>query len=170
MSLSQLYIRTFLIVLISLLLQGALVHAVAPAGVGVNLLVAVVVFLAFHEPTARGAILCFLIGIVFDIQGARVLGPWGTGFVLVFGLLSGMAQRIFVESTFTIIVLVFSGTLISSIVALLLGFDWSRIAVSGIFGSLAVESLLTACVAPFIFSVLRRVYRHRSGSASRGVV
>jgi rod shape-determining protein MreD len=166
----QWILRVSLAIGLALFVQGVLVHGLLPAGFGVNLLVVLAVFLAFYDPTVRGLLLCFLIGIVFDIQGARLLGPWAGAFVIVFAVLNSVSQHIFVESTFTIMVSVFLSTVFSSLFFLVLSLDWSRIG-AGSMGYLLLEATLTALVAPLVFKLLRRVFRaHRIGSSRISMV
>ena len=58
----------------------------------------VLVYLAFYEVSTFGAALAFLLGLQLDVSSAKLLGPWAGSFVLVYGFLGPLSQRIFIDT------------------------------------------------------------------------
>ncbi|MBN8548419.1 MAG: rod shape-determining protein MreD [Deltaproteobacteria bacterium] len=142
--------------LLSILIQGTVIRGLFPAAVVPSLLLILVVFLAFYETSVLGAVLAFLLGIEYDMCSALVVGPWSGTFVLVFGVVALLSQRIFVESPAAVMVTVFLSTLLSNVVYLLVV---SQVRPSGVFfgWSVLLEALLTAAICIPFFSLYRKL-------------
>lgn len=161
--------RKFFVVIgvgfLALFLQTAVLRGIFPASVMVpNLMLAIVAFLAFHEVSPYGALLSFLIGIQFDLASGVLLGPWAAAFVAVYGFLSVISQRMFVESSFSIVVAVFFSALVSHLVymALLYQFSSHEVTLFVFSARMMSEAILSAVCAPLIFKLLMmlRISRH----------
>lgn len=152
----------------SVLRLSALDSLFGHQGVVANIPIIMVIFLAFYEPTAFGAILAFLIGLELDLFSGVRVGPWAGTFVLIFGLIACFAQRIFVESGFAAVVAVFFASLLGSAVYLLFmleGGEFHGFLATRIVG----EALLSALLAPFVFRLMRRyVYTREHGGGRMG--
>jgi rod shape-determining protein MreD len=141
--------------LVATWIQGAVVRSfVSDYGVVPNLILIIVVYLAFHEVNSFGAFLAFLVGFEFDLFSGIRLGPWAGSCVLVFGLLACFAQRMFVESALATVVAVFFSSLAASIVYLLCTYELHPLT-SGRVLIILVEALFSAVLAPVVFRVLR---------------
>ena len=146
----------FLFTLVILLLQGTLIRGiVSDHGIVPNLLIPVVVFLAFYEVTPTGALYAFLLGIEFDLFSGAHLGPWGGASVLLFGVIACGAQRIFIESVLAVIMTVFLSSLGASGVYLLFTLQ-PKVPLASYLLQMVMEALLTSLLAPLIFFVLRK--------------
>lgn len=131
-----------------------------------NLLIILVVFLAFHEFTVLGAFLAFLLGLEYDLgTSTGVLGPWAASFIAVFVLIGVLSQRIFSESAFSVAIASALGAGLSALAYHLVHFKVSTQLPSSP-KTILLEALFTALLAPFLFSRvkgmmgLRRRSRH----------
>lgn len=141
--------------LLSILIQGTIIRGLLPEAVVPNLLLILVVFLAFYETSVLGAALVFLLGIEYDMCSALMIGPWSGAFVLVFGVVALLSQRIFVESPVAVMVTVFLASLLSNFVFLLIVLQVRS--GSFVFGwSSLFEAFLTAVICIPFFSLYRR--------------
>ncbi len=155
--------------LIAILIQGAVLKSIFPSLIIPNLILILVVYLAFYEPTPFGSVLVFLLGLEFDLSSAKLLGPWAGAFVVVFILFSLLSQRLFVESVLAAIVVTFVAALVASGIYGLLAREFNPAGSHSIVNAL-VEALLTALCAPLLIRLLRKLYRRReSGLPGRYV-
>ena len=153
--------------LIAIFIQGTVLRAISPAWVVPNLLVIIVVFLGFYEASVRGATLAFILGLELDFANGLLVGPWAGAFVVSFGILASLSQRIFVESPLAAIIAVFACSIVSAIVYFTLVYEFHP-AVTVIVPFSVAEAALNAVLAPFIFGVLRMALlpRTRSGGSA----
>ena len=157
-------LRGFMVLLIGLTLiffQGTIMHALLPAAVTPNLLIVLVVFLAFYEATVFGTVLVFVLGVILDMYSSSLLvGPWAAAFVTVFGVLALLSQRIFVESFWAAVLSGLLASLLSDLVYLLVVFEFHPTGTQ--FVSIAfLSAVATAIVAPPLFFMLRWILSHR---------
>ena len=146
---------TLLFGLLSILIQGTLIKALFPGAVVPGLLLVLVVFLAFFETSVLGVILAFLLGIEYDMCSGLMIGPWAGAFVVVFGVVASLSQRIFVESPVAVMVTVFLSSLFSNFVFLLIVLQVRY--TNAVFGwAFFVEALLSAAVCVPLFSLYRK--------------
>ena len=148
----------FLFGLISVLLQGTILRAILPGWLIPNLIVLGAVFLGFYEGTIFGALLCFMLGLQLDLAGAQLLGPWAGALVVVFGLVSSMQTRIFVDSPLAASITVFACSLVASGVYLIISYQFQKSILEVASFSVA-EGLITALLAPLLFPLLRYLLR-----------
>lgn len=142
--------------LLSILIQGTLIKALFPGAVVPGLLLVLVVFLAFYETSVLGVLLAFLLGIEYDLCSGLVIGPWAGAFVVVFGVVASLSQRIFVESPAAVMVTVFLSSLLSNLVYLLIVLQIRHASVS--FGWIFFfEALLTAVICVPLFALYRKL-------------
>jgi rod shape-determining protein MreD len=151
--------------LVSILVQGTLIKAIYPGAVVPGLLLILIVFLAFYEPSVFGVGLAFLLGLELDMCSGLLLGPWAGASVIVFGIVASLSQRIFVESPFAVMMTVFLSSILSNFVWLLIVLQVQR---SGLFSwTLVFEALLTAAVCVPLFSLYRRLFAVELAAAAR---
>lgn len=153
-------ITVFLLAIAAAFIQGTFLKSVLPyTSVAPNFMITVVVFLSFYEATAYGVFLSFLAGLLLDFFSGILIGPWAGAFVLCFGLLSLISQRVFVESALTTFLAVFGSSLIAQFcyVALHVQFRPADTAPVTLSVRILLEALLSAFFAPLIFMVLKRL-------------
>ncbi|MFM1847618.1 MAG: hypothetical protein RL417_1092 [Pseudomonadota bacterium] len=154
--------------LIAIFIQGTVLREIAPAFVVPNILLIVVVFLGFFEASLRGATLTFLLGLELDFANGLLVGPWAGAFIVSFGILASLSQRIFVESPLAAVVAAFGSSLVSSLVYFTLVYEFHpRVTVMVPFSIL--EAGMNAALAPIVFVFLRTVLfpRSRGGVSGR---
>lgn len=161
--------RRFLLFLaigfVAIFIQGTVIREFAPNAVVPNFLLGMVVFLGFFEATVRGASLAFLLGLQLDFASGVLVGPWAGAFIVSFGILASLSQRIFVESPLASVVAVFASSLVSNIVYFVLVYEFHP-SVTEVAPFSLVEACLNAVCAPLVFAVLRGV----SAGGGRGAV
>lgn len=158
---------TFAFGLLFVFIQGTLIKAFFPGAIVPGLALVLVVFLAFYEPTIFGALLAFLLGLESDMCSGLVLGPCAGSFVAVFGIVSLLSPRIFVESPLAIIVTVFVASIISNFVffAVMYQVSHSSFAFSW---TLFLEALFTALCCVPLFALFRRTLLATGGGRRFG--
>ena len=164
----------FLVLILSLVAifaQGTLLKLFAPSATIVpNLLLLVVGFFAFYEVSIFGSILAFGMGLVLDLSSGVLLGPWAAAFVSVYGMLSALSQRLFVESFLASFVALFFSSLLASFVYLVLMLQFQpalsqRLSLSWL---MLVEAFMTGILAPAAFWGLRRLMLSKAAGGGRG--
>ena len=89
----------FLLTLTGLVFQDVLSFYLKDYGYLIpNVAICLFVYLGFYEYQVFGVVLCFLIGLLADINGGLLIGPWATVGVSIYIMLSLYAPRIFVIS------------------------------------------------------------------------
>ena len=153
--------------LIAIFVQGTVLRAIGPAWVVPNLLVIIVVFLGFYESSVRGATLAFLLGLELDFANGLLVGPWAGAFVVSFGILASLSQRIFVESPLAAVIATFACSIVSAVVYFTLVYEFHP-AVTIIVPFSVAEATLNALLAPVVFGVLRTVLLRQARGGSSG--
>ena len=146
--------------LLGILVQGTILSALFGNFVVPNFLIILVVYLAFRETSALGAILVFLIGLELDIYSGKMLGPWAGAFTIVFAILALLSQRVFIESAFAAFCAVFVSSLVSTLVYISFVFNFYASGIQAISTAL-LEAFLSGLVAPFVFMFLDYVLKRR---------
>ena len=154
--------------LIAIFIQGTVLREVGPSWVVPNLLVILVVFLGFFEASFRGATLAFLLGLELDFANGLLVGPWAGAFVVSFGILASLSQRLFVESSLAVMIAALVSSIVSNLVYFTLVYEFHP-AVTVMVPFSLLEALLNGFLAPFLFVFLRTLLapRPRTGSAGR---
>ena len=105
------FVRKMVLVLVlgllAMLIPGTLIKSLAPSLAAPNLLLILMVYLSFYDGEPGDALLAFLLGLELDLDSLDLLGPWAGAYVLVFGVLVLLSQRIFIESAVVVLVTVF---------------------------------------------------------------
>ena len=152
----RLFLVAIFVSLGGLSLEGALIAMGIPLSLVPELVLIFVIFISFYETSAYGAFLAFLCGLMVDVSSGQLLGPWAGAYVLSFGAVSLISDRIFVESGLSLLSVAIFMTLFSHAVFLLIAVDPISQLLSG-WIVLVGKSLTTAFVAPLFFPLLRRV-------------
>lgn len=163
--------------LLAIFLQGSLLRAFLPDFLIPNLIVSIVVLLAFYDNSPYGAVLAFILGLEFDLYGGSPLltGPSAGALVLVYGVLASLSQRVYVESSFAIFVMALISAMLYSVVYSILIYEFNDSAARYFSLSLS-NAVVTGIITPLIFKFFSRSLRvkrssshgtHSSGSRQR---
>jgi rod shape-determining protein MreD len=155
---SKLVMWCLLYGLVAVFIQSTLLKLFAPGHMVVpNFVLILVSFLAFYEVSVLGTIIAFILGAQMDLASGLLLGPWCAGFVAVFGMLSSLSQRLFVESPVASFLAVFFASLLASFVYLILVLQFEPAGAQHFTFSLLLllEAGLTALLAPVVFKMLK---------------
>lgn len=147
-----------LMVLAAMFLQGAVLKFAFPTMTIPNLFLVLVVFIGFFEPSTLGALLAFMVGLLFDLFSRGLLGPHASAYVVVFGIVAALSQRIFVDSRLAVFLTVLLASLIGNVVYLIVLSEFVQVEslVTMLLRGALWEAFLTALLAPFLFVLLRR--------------
>ncbi len=162
----------FLIVLslgmVTILVQGTVLGCFRPDLMRPDLLLIVVVFMAFYDVSVLGAVLAFLLGLQFDLFSGMLLGPRAGSLVVVYGTLSALSHRLFIESFFAACLSVFLSSLLNSLVYMTLIPDahsthavYLRVAL--------IEAFFTAILAPLLLQGLKQLLKRKQVGLSGGL-
>lgn len=148
--------------LAGLCLQLAIFGPLLPQWLVPNFSIMIAVFLGVFEPTIAGAFLAFSIGLIYDFASGDILGPWCGACVTVFGFLSQVARRMFVDTSVLAALLVFGGALFGFTVYLLLlrqlTIYWSDFSFQLIGCSVA-----SAACSPMLYPIFKRYFKRQTG-------
>ncbi len=153
-------VKTILLLLfvgiVAIYIQGSVLMAILPDFLVPNFLLSLIVFLAFYENSPFGALLVFLLGLQFDLYAGQPLlvGPTAGAFVAVFGLLSSLSQRIFVESAFAIFLVAFASSILNTMVHCVLVYEFNNTAIR-YFSMSLIAAFVTACITPVVFQFMK---------------
>ena len=164
MSKTYLTFKTFILGLVVIFLQGSLLRNILPDFLIPNLIVSIVVFLAFYENSPYGAILAFLLGIEIDLYGGNplLIGPSAGALVLLYGILASVSTRVYLESKFAVIIMSILSNVFYSFIFSLLIYEFNDAAVRYFSFSLS-NSLVTGVITPFLFIILSKIYNLNRG-------
>ncbi len=147
--------------------QGSLLHMGMPVAVVPQLIVVLIIALAFTEVSTFGCVMAFSLGLVMDFSSAVLVGPWAGALVLVFGTLAVLSQRLFIESGIAAMVITFLAVVGANILFSLFGTEYPSMTweyPKQILG----QAMVTALVAPFLLGKLtKRGRRHSSVAHGR---
>jgi rod shape-determining protein MreD len=133
------------------ILQVALAPHMAVFNVVPNLLLLVVVTLAFVEGPVAGCVSGFVAGVVLDMLGSTVIGPWALVLTVV-GYLAGMlTANLFAEGWLLPVTVVFVASLFAE---MSYGIVLAVLGVGGPFFSALVRIMLPAAVYNTALAVL----------------
>ena len=144
--------------LLAVFVQSSILRVWLPDSFIPVLAVILVVHLGFHEVSLLGAWLAFVTGLVFDSSSGTMLGPWATACVGLYGILSSVSRRVFLDSIVSAIIISAFSAIFALLVYLLLvtqfrpALGFSILALSG--GAFA-----TALVAPIGLSLIEWSYK-----------
>ena len=149
----RLCLVTIFVSLGGLALESSLAAIGLPLAFVPELPLVMVLFVSFYESSPLGALLAFVAGLIVDISGGQLLGPWAGSFVLCFGMLSLVSDRVFIESNFSL--MTFSGAfvIVSHVLFLLISFDpLSQLSSEWLI--LLGKAVATAVLAPLVFPLI----------------
>lgn len=144
---------------LALLIPSTVFRTTLPQAVAPNLLVILLVWVAFQRATAAGALLSFLLGLELDFCSGILLGPWAGAYVAVFGLLVLCSRRIFIESALVVFLAVFAAALVSAAlyqIMLVLVYGSARLELAAALRTGVLEAAMSAAPAPLLFRLIGR--------------
>ncbi len=162
----SLFVFFYGVVLIAL--QSILRSIFNPSLFAPNLVLPIVLYLAFFHKGSWGVLMSFILGLEYDVFASReLLGPNAGAFVVVYAAISTFSQKLFLESFVTVGLTTFFATLIAQAVYLImvsqfitLGNSWELL-----IGTSLPEAISTALVSPLLFSIFKKIVPRRSGRA-----
>jgi rod shape-determining protein MreD len=128
-----------------------------------NLLLLLVVYLAFHEVNVGGAITAFLLGTLHDLSAGPIVGPWAGPYVAVYCIISSLSQWIFEGAAASTIVIAWLSNVILVFIFHALQMEGGP-SIPDPIGPLLIETLVTGLCAPILFPWIRRLSGRRSTS------
>jgi|GEM_PF-1440065 len=141
---------------IALVIESVLLPIGLPVELVPEIVLIFVMYLSFFQTNAFGAFLAFLCGLLVDMSSGHLLGPWAGAYVLAFGLVAIISDRVFVESRTSLSVIAGVLTLLTHIAYLLISMDpFSHILDASVL--LIGKAITTAFVAPLFFPLIRRM-------------
>lgn len=155
---------SFLVILI-LLLQGTVLRWFLPNWLVPNLMVVLVVFFAFRNPTPGGVVLAFLLGLVLDFSSGQLVGPWAGAFSVVFGLLASISQRIFIQAPLAVGVTAGGASFLSGFIYMVMTHEFKWVSATT-FTDFLGEAVLTALTAPLLMRLFEKLVAPRRETAS----
>ena len=154
----------------SIFFQASVLHYLSPALIIPNFVFLIAVALSLYEVTPLGAVLVFLVGLLFDLCTGVLVGPSAGAFVFIFGILAVLSSRMFVDSWFPLMVTVFVASLVSNLVYGLLVYQFAPV-ISRSFSAVFVEALFSSLLAPAVIPLIRGIIvkneRATSGKVTR---
>ncbi len=154
------YLVYVVFALVGLILQSSLLQALVPFGAVPNFVVILVVHYAFFGKRNSGPLGAFVLGLLFDLFGSHLLiGPYASAAVLVYLGVMSVSKRLYMESTMTLVLVVFCAAYCNSVVASLIMSQFVPVESvwSVIIRYAPFEALGSAILSPLIFSILRRI-------------
>lgn len=155
--------------LVAIFLQGSVLKPILPDFLVPNLILSLVVFLAFFDNSPFGALLVFLLGLEVDFYAVSplLIGPSAGSLVLVYGVLSSLSQRIYVESGPAVFVMSGLSAILHFMLYSVLIYEFNDSATQHFSLSLA-NAFATGCATPFVFKVLSFILGRRGAFAAKG--
>ncbi len=146
-------LKMFAMITVALLLQVTVLPAYLADPFKPNLLIIVVAYMGLT--TGRiGGVLAFVLGLLQDCFSGVYLGLSGFSYLCVYLLLNIMADRLYTDSRYLMVLVVFLATIVNGLIHLLLLFLFPT--TSGIYASilsgLLPQGLINALVSSLIFS------------------
>jgi rod shape-determining protein MreD len=153
--------------LVAIFLQGSLLRIFLPDFLAPNLIISIVVFLAFYNNSPFGALLTFILGIELDLYGGNpsLIGPSAGALVLAFGIIASVSQRVYLESSFAIGVMAWVSSLVYTVIYSILIFEFND-AAARYFSFSISNSFVTGLLTPLIFKLINKTRRGKK--VSRG--
>ena len=149
-------------------LQGALLHVGLPVFLVPQLVVVLVVSLAFSEVSVFGCVMTFILGLLMDFSSAMLVGPWAGALVVVYGVLAVLSHRLFIESGVAAMIITFLSVVAANVLFSLFGAEYPSMNweyPKQVIG----QALITALLAPLVlFLLTRRARRNASYGIGRG--
>ena len=146
--------------MIAVFIQGALLHCGLKAYLMPQLVILLVVYLAFHEVNAVVTFVVFGLGLLLDFSSAILVGPWAGALVAIYGVLAVLSQRLFVESSFVACITAFFAALAADVLYLGLAYQYQPDGASYPVEAIG-QAFVTGLLAPLALGILSRIFRRK---------
>lgn len=156
------FVKIVIVIAAALLLQVTLLPAYLRDPFQPNILVTIVAWVGLRKQPPLGGIAAFLLGLLQDTFSGLYLGLNGFTYLVMYVLLQNLAHRLYTDSRYLMILVVFLATLGNGILQLLLLILFS--AAPGIYSAILPALLPQALVNALVTSVVLTL------SARRGAV
>ena len=158
--------------LLGLILQGSLLRKLIPFDLVPNFSVILIVHIAFFWQRQYAVWLVFVLGLLVDLFGsAALLGPHASAAVLIYLFITAISKRLYMESIMTLLVVVFSASLLNSLVVTLIHNQFTEAeSLWTVMSSHApFEAIGSAVFGYFVFYALKKLgMANHSGTRSAG--
>lgn len=157
-----------LVIIFAIVVEGDIIHGAFPSFPAPDFIFILVLMLALRERSLKALWLAFFLGLVGDFASGEYLGPNAAGCVVGFWAVSLIAEKIYAERGFAVVVIGFLGTLAKSITAN--GLIWFQLKIDFSFVEWAKiaggEALLTAIFAPLVIGFVSWATKGKSRNIS----
>lgn len=156
------------VLILGIFLQGSLIGSTIPAAIVPDVLVVLAVYVALTSRTVLGLVGVFLLGIVADLAGGVYVGPNAAGAVAAFVVTGILANRVYAERIFAIVIISFVCSIVKSLVIALLLWRYTtfEIALVPLVQKIIFEAAATGFVAPIFVRLLQLGYSLRTGGTA----
>lgn len=150
----------FLLPLLSILLiilQSTLSDVILSGRLVLELSLIVVIFAGFHLDIIRGAVLAFMLGLIFDCVSGPVLGLFTFIYVVIFLFSFFASERLATEKMSTVVLFSFFCALLKDFMVILFYSLAFRMDMTKIHLVFLPQALMVSLFAPLFFYLLRRL-------------
>ncbi|GEM_PF-3838577 len=148
------------LVLLTLVLQFAVLPLIIPDGYIPNLSALLILYLAFYHTSILGVWLAFFLGLLFDLSAGSLLGPSAAGLVLAYIFIAVLSKRLFLDALVSSLIF---GGFASGIVFTIRYLLLSQFVSLPFWIPLIQESLSSALFAPILFWIFSKLRRKNVG-------
>lgn len=146
------YVKFIVYIVVALLLQVTLLPAYLRDPFQPNLLVTIVAYVGLRKQPPLGGVIAFLLGLLQDTFSGLYLGLNGFTYLVMYIILQNIAHRLYTDSRYLMILVVFLASLGNGVFQLLLLLLFS--ASPGIYAAILPALLPQALVNSLVTSVL----------------
>lgn len=149
------FLKSAIIVYAALLVQVTILPAYVADPFKPNLLIVVVAYLGLREGGWHGALLAFFLGLVADCFNGIYLGLSAFSFLSVHLLLRKVADRLYTDSLYLMLLVVSLATIVNGLIhlVLLLLFSVSDGIYATLLAGLIPQALVNALAASLLFGI-----------------
>jgi rod shape-determining protein MreD len=148
-------LKIFAVFAVALLLQVTVFPSYLADPFKPNLLIVIVACLGLRVPGRLGACLAYSLGFVQDCFSGLYLGLSGFSYLCIFLLLRKIADRLYTNSRYLLVVVVFLATIVNGLLHLVLLFLFATAdgTYATLLPALVPQGLVNALISSFIFTL-----------------
>ena len=150
-------VRIFLVILLAILLQVAILPAYLRDPFKPNMLLVLVCFLALRQsPSWAGGVIVYMLGLVQDAFSGIYFGLNGFTYLFIYVGLRKVADQLYTDRGHLMVIVVFLATFVAGCIHLLLLLLFSSVSdiYASILPDLFPQALVNALVASIVFGLL----------------
>lgn len=158
------YVITFILIIHGFLFQTTLMQSIKIADISPNLVLVLVVFIAYINGVYTGMISGILFGVLMDFQYGALIGIYMLTFLLI-GYFCGQFSRVFYKGDYIVpLVMVSVSEVVYSLIVFLTDYLLrGRLNIKFYFGKIMFPELIyTLVIAVFIYGVICFLYKDNS--------